>query len=65
MYILLTLAKSVREVKYGNEKGTYSICVMHIHVSEGVLGWKLRDLGLVPTVFWALAVKRKITTKFI
>lgn len=46
-------------MKCGSEKGTYLICVVHIHVSEAAIGWKLGDLGLVPTVLGLQLSNRK------
>lgn len=56
---MLSLTKSMEEVKCGSEKGTYLISVMHIHVSEGAVAWMLGNPALVPTVFWALTIKQE------
>ena len=54
---MLSLTKSMEELQCGSEKGTYLISVMHIHISEGAVGWMLGNPALVPTVFWALTIK--------
>ena len=49
---MLSLTKSMEEVKCGSEKGTYLISVMRIHVSEGIVAWMLGDPAQVPTGFF-------------